>query len=167
MKPPKTITVFTHQFPDDTEEAVRRLIEVATSRGIQLRFPPGEGDKHDLTNCPDGLIDAPADGDADLAIVFGGDGTILSALRCFARRPVSVFAFNYGAIGFLSTVDHGEFEHGLDLPRRLAKLLRDHGWELTRIGGGATKQVWGFRRTVPQLDAPLAAPHLPPSDCRY
>ena len=59
MKPPETIAVFTHQFPDDTEGAVRRLIEVATSRGVQLRFPPGEAEKHDLTNCPGGVIDAP------------------------------------------------------------------------------------------------------------
>ncbi|MFL5885122.1 MAG: NAD(+)/NADH kinase [Thermoleophilaceae bacterium] len=113
--PPRTITVFTHQFPDDTEGAVRRLIEVATERDVQLRFPPGESEKHNLQDCRGHVVDAPVDGETDLAVVLGGDGTILTALRAFAGRKCPVFAFNYGAIGFLSTVDHGELDRGMDL----------------------------------------------------
>jgi NAD+ kinase len=112
---PRTITVFTHQFPDDTEQAVQRLIEAASERSVQLRFPPGEVDKHNLENCPDCVVDAPVDGETDLAIVLGGDGTILSALRSFAGSRTPVFAINYGEIGFLSTVDHGELEKGIEL----------------------------------------------------
>jgi NAD+ kinase len=115
VKPPRTITVFTHQFPDDTEGAVRSLIDGAEARGVQLRFPPGEADKHDLGNHPHIAVDAPVDGETDLAVVLGGDGTILTALRSFAGSSVPVFAFNYGAIGFLSTVDHGELDRGLEL----------------------------------------------------
>jgi NAD+ kinase len=115
VNPPRTITVFTHQFPDDTKGAVQRLIEAASERGVQLRFPPGEADKHSLENRPDCVVDAPVDGETDLAIVLGGDGTILSALRSFAGSRTPVFAINYGAIGFLSTVDHGELEKGIEL----------------------------------------------------
>ena len=46
MNAPRTITVFTHQFPDDTDGAVRQLIDAASPQGIQLRFPPGERDRH-------------------------------------------------------------------------------------------------------------------------
>jgi NAD+ kinase len=47
-------------------------------------------------------------------MVLGGDGTILTALRTFAGRRAPVFAINYGAIGFLSTVDHGQLANGID-----------------------------------------------------
>ena len=49
----------------------------------------------------------------DLAIALGGDGTILSALRNYAGRRSPVFAVNYGAIGFLATVEPDELEEGL------------------------------------------------------
>ena len=45
--------------------------------------------------------------------MLGGDGTILSALRRYAGRGVPVFAVNYGAIGFLATVEPDELEEGL------------------------------------------------------
>ena len=45
--------------------------------------------------------------------VVGGDGTILSALRHFAGTSVPVFAVNFGAIGFLATVEPSELEDGL------------------------------------------------------
>jgi NAD+ kinase len=52
-------------------------------------------------------------GPTDLAVVLGGDGTILSTLRRFAGRDVPVFAINLGAIGFLATVEHTELDDGL------------------------------------------------------
>ena len=76
-------------------------------------MPSAEAEKHKLR---DGesvtVVDDPAT-DTDLALVLGGDGTILSALRLFATTDVPVFAVNYGAIGFLATVDRHELEDGL------------------------------------------------------
>ena len=46
-------------------------------------------------------------------MVLGGDGTILSTLRLFAGREVPVFAINFGAIGFLATVEPDELELGI------------------------------------------------------
>ena len=50
----------------------------------------------------------------DLAVVLGGDGTILSTLRLFSGRKVPVFAFNFGTVGFLATVEHEDLETGLE-----------------------------------------------------
>ncbi len=54
----------------------------------------------------------PAEDGTDLAIVLGGDGTMLRAMRTFAGRGVPVFSFNFGAIGFLATVERDELEDG-------------------------------------------------------
>jgi NAD+ kinase len=114
VNPPRTITVFTHAYPDDTEGPVQRLIEAAAEQDVQLRFPIGETDKHAIDH-PNCVVDAPIDGETDLVMVLGGDGTILTALRSFADCRAPVFAVNYGAIGFLSTVDHGQLEKGIEL----------------------------------------------------
>jgi NAD+ kinase len=115
--PARTVTVFTHADPADTASAVRRLIELAGERGVELRFPPGEVEKHGLEERPGCVLGADPEGDADLAIVFGGDGTILTALRACAANRTPVFAFNFGAIGFLSTMDQEHLDTGL--PRAL------------------------------------------------
>ena len=38
-------------------------------------------------------------------MALGGDGTILRALRAYARTAVPVFAVNFGQVGFLATVE--------------------------------------------------------------
>jgi NAD+ kinase len=111
---PRTVTVFTHHAPEDTGPAVRRLIEAATERGVELRFPAGEVEKHSLTESPGCVLGADPEDPTDLALVFGGDGTILTALRACAVNRAPVFAFNYGAIGFLSTVERTDLEAGLE-----------------------------------------------------
>jgi NAD+ kinase len=109
----RTITVLTHQYPQETSEAIRRLIDISRESGVVVRLSQAEAEKHEL-EATEGLAvcDDPAE-DTDLAVVLGGDGTILTALRLFAGRRVPVFAINYGAIGFLSTIDHGGLEDGL------------------------------------------------------
>jgi NAD+ kinase len=110
---PRTITVLTHQYPQETSEAIRRLIDYAAAQGVQIRLSRDEARKHGIeAGGPVVVVDEP-DGDTDLALVLGGDGTILTALRMFAGRRVPVFAINYGAIGFLSTIDHGGLEDGM------------------------------------------------------
>jgi NAD+ kinase len=110
-----TLTVFTHQRSDDTAAPLRRLIELAAEAGQEVRLSRDEAEKHGFAES-DGVtvVDEPAD-ERELAVVLGGDGTILSTLRLFAGRNVPVFAVNYGAIGFLSTVEPAELDQGIRL----------------------------------------------------
>jgi len=52
----------------------------------------------------------PAGLRADRAVVVGGDGTIMAALRQFVDRGVPVVGVNIGRLGFLAEFDAAEFE---------------------------------------------------------
>jgi NAD+ kinase len=110
---PRSLTIFSHSRPDDTEGALRRVVELAAEAGVDVRLPPDEVRKHGLVP---GALEAGENEpgvDTDLVVVLGGDGTILSQLRAFAGTGVPVFAVNYGAIGFLATVEPWELEDGV------------------------------------------------------
>jgi NAD+ kinase len=110
---PRTVTVFTHDDAHETGPAVERLLGLARDAGIEVRIPAAEVDKHSLKEADGSVLGADLDEPTDLAIVFGGDGTILTALRWASRHRAPVFAFNYGAIGFLSTVDREHVDEGI------------------------------------------------------
>ena len=104
-RPPRSLTVFTHKRPEHTSEALRRVIELARETGVEVRVPQEEVEKHRLEPAEGVVLGADPGGDTDLAVVLGGDGTILSTLRLYAGRRVTVFAVNFGTIGFLATVE--------------------------------------------------------------
>ena len=54
-----------------------------------------------------------ATAEADLVLVFGGDGSILHVARRLGRRSVPVLGVNYGRFGFLADVDPDELEDGI------------------------------------------------------
>ena len=84
-------------------------------------MPSEEVDKHGLEDLPGATFDAdPLT--ADLALVLGGDGTILTTMRRFAGRDVPVFAVNFGAVGFLSTVESTDLDDAIRL--RAARRVR-------------------------------------------
>ena len=113
MKEPRRITLFTHQYPDQTGECVERLVAAASERGVDVLVPAGEVEKHGLKE-QDGLhLGADVADPTDLALVLGGDGSILTALRAYSGRGVPVFALNYGAIGFLATVEPHSIDEAL------------------------------------------------------
>src|SRR4051812_50180012 len=83
-------------------------MDAARAEGVTLRFDPDETAKHGLTPNEGLVLDAPISDDVELCVVFGGDGTILRALRRYAGTSVPVFAVNYGEIGYLAAIDPDE-----------------------------------------------------------
>jgi NAD+ kinase len=114
VNPPRTVTILTHQAVEETNASVKRVIDELIGAGITVRVDADEASKHSLS-AREGLVvgaDPAADG-TDVAVVLGGDGTMLRAMRTFAGRGVPVFSFNYGAIGFLATVEREELDDGI------------------------------------------------------
>ena len=113
MKPPRSITVLTRRNPAQTAAALERVIDLAVEAGVEVRIPAQEVEKHGLSEREGAILGADPAGETDLAVVLGGDGTILTTMRLFAGREVPVFAINFGAIGFLATVENADLDQGV------------------------------------------------------
>jgi NAD+ kinase len=112
-RPPQAITVVSHARPHDTHGALVRVLELAREAGVEVHLSADEVAKHELEPGEGVVVDDDPEGRAELALVLGGDGTILSALRRYSGSAVPVFAINFGMIGFLATVEPWELEEGL------------------------------------------------------
>jgi NAD+ kinase len=76
---------------DHVEPAIARLRAIAGQHGVEI-------------------VD---DGSPDVAIVLGGDGTMLRALTRFLGTDVPVVGVNFGHVGFLTAIDPDRMEEGL------------------------------------------------------
>ncbi|MGI8478579.1 MAG: NAD(+)/NADH kinase [Gaiellaceae bacterium] len=88
--------VVVHGQPSQIGSGLARLQAVADEHEVELLHQPDD--------------DA---GGADIAIVLGGDGTVLRALTQFLGRGVPVIGVNFGRVGFLSSMGRRDLESGL------------------------------------------------------
>ncbi len=105
-EPVRRAAVITHGRVDQIGQGLARLENVAGELGVKLTYAAPEAGKH-------GRPAASAPDEVDLAIVLGGDGTMLRALQRFLGRNVPVLGVNYGRVGFLSSIRRDELESGL------------------------------------------------------
>ncbi len=90
-EPVRRIAVVTHGDTQTIAGALARLEAIAAAAGAEIV----EGD------------------DVDLAVVLGGDGTMLRALHRFLGTAVPVLGVNFGRVGFLSAMGRDAMEEGL------------------------------------------------------
>jgi NAD+ kinase len=115
-KPVKRLAVVTGGHGDAVGPALETLRRVAEEAGVVV-------------------VDEDAAG-ADLAVVLGGDGTMLRALHQFRPVGVPVLGVNFGRVGFLTSFGPDELEAGLRrvlagdyVVHRLPTLVVDAGGE--------------------------------------
>jgi len=85
------VSVIVHGKPEVIGDAPRRLRDVAAACGVEIAD----------------------EGDADLAVVLGGDGTMLRALQRYLGTGVPALGVNFGRIGFLASIEARDLERGL------------------------------------------------------
>ena len=98
--------VVTHGTPGQIGSGLARLQTVAREHGVDLLYPPDEAEKHG----GEAALDLTA---ADIAVVLGGDGTVLRALTRFLGTGVPVVGVNFGRVGFLSSMGRRDLEAGI------------------------------------------------------
>jgi NAD+ kinase len=89
-EPVHRAAVVLHGRPESVAEAVTRVGRVANAAGVELTEESPE-----------------------LAIVLGGDGTMLRALQRFLPERVPVIGVNFGRVGFLASMEPADLEQGL------------------------------------------------------
>ena len=110
MSAPKRVALLTHHRVADTQAAVEKLVAAVRDAGAEVLVKQAEAEKHGLEQCR--VVEDPAAEGVDVAVVLGGDGTMLAALRDFAGTGAPVFTFNFGAVGFLATMEPDEVDEG-------------------------------------------------------
>jgi NAD+ kinase len=108
----RVAALITHAHPPATTEAVALAVAAARDTGWRLVATADEVAKHGETAEAIEKVEA-LPRQADLCVVLGGDGSILYALRHFARSGVPVFGVNFGTVGFLAAVERDEAGDGM------------------------------------------------------
>ena len=108
----KTAALITHSHPPTASDAVATATAVAADAGWRLVATEKELAKHGEAAAGVERVET-LPRDADLCLVLGGDGSILYALRAFARMGVPVFGVNFGTVGFLAAVEREDAEDGI------------------------------------------------------
>jgi len=108
----KTAALITHSHPPAATEAVAVAVAVAREAGWRLVATADELSKHGDAAMGVEVVtgDKPR---PDICLVLGGDGSILHALRRYARTGVPVFGVNFGTVGFLAAVEREEAGEGI------------------------------------------------------
>jgi NAD+ kinase len=89
-EPVRRVAVVSHGDPEVIAAATARLEAVVAEAGVEI-----------------------VEDDPDLAVVLGGDGTMLRALHRFLGTRVPVIGVNFGRVGFLSAMGPDAMEDGL------------------------------------------------------
>ncbi len=97
----------THGKPETIGPALERLQAVARETGVELAYPPEELSKHGV-GAESGDVDR-----ADIAVVLGGDGTMLRALQRFLGTGTPTIGVNFGRVGFLTSIQPHDLEAGI------------------------------------------------------
>src|SRR3977135_1068375 len=97
-KPVRRAAVIAHGKPQTIGPALERLEKVAREAGVELLLPDEEVEKHGVGEPEEDLSDA------DIAVVLGGDGTMLRALQRFLGTKIPVVGVNFGRVGFLASM---------------------------------------------------------------
>lgn len=106
----KTIGIVCKRDDDRLASTVRRLIKYLCAQGCEVLLDEVGGQLLGIEGAP---LETFA-GKADLAIVVGGDGTLLHAGRFMANHAIPVLGVNLGRLGFLVDISPDDVEMVLE-----------------------------------------------------
>jgi NAD+ kinase len=97
-----------------TDAVLRRIHARLEAHGVELLTEARAAENVPDLGLPSGLSRADVAAKAELMIVLGGDGTVLSVVREIGERGLPVLGINLGHLGFLTDVRPEDVEHVLD-----------------------------------------------------
>ena len=135
----KTVLLVTHPTRPEASSAANELTKLLTNKQINVF----------AIIKTDGADDFKATDQIDLAVVLGGDGTMLRAAEIFRGKQVPILGINLGHVGFLAEIERPSLSEIVDaiaagtfsIEERMSlnyQLLRDgkviqSGWALNEV----------------------------------
>lgn len=104
LPPFRTVGLFGKYGDSAVGPLLLRIAELLEARGLSVRI---EAATAELANSPATLSALPMNAigrEIDLAVVVGGDGTMLNVARCMAPIRVPLIGVNLGRLGFLTDI---------------------------------------------------------------
>jgi len=101
----RTVMVVAKIGPPEGVSIATRLAEWLVSRGLEVHF---DDETAAALGRTDGIAREHLPVEVDLAIVAGGDGTLLSVARAAAPLDVPILGINFGSLGFLTELQPAE-----------------------------------------------------------
>jgi NAD+ kinase len=120
MTSPRRVLMLTHTGRDDARDVALAFCKALAGHGIVVRLLASEArdlgldasDEDPAIEIADG--EAGASDDCELALVLGGDGTILRAAEITHVSGTPVLGVNLGHVGFLAEAEYDDVESTID-----------------------------------------------------
>ncbi len=116
----RRVLLLAHTGRVEAREVARAFCKALTGHGLVVRLLAAEaadlGVEADQFDPPLELVDGEPDAgvDCELALVIGGDGTILRAAEVTHASGTPVLGVNLGHVGFLAEAEHDDVESTID-----------------------------------------------------
>ncbi len=105
----RTVAVLLHPEREEALEAAVTFIETIHADGFHVQVFP-EDERRVAARCPRAHVTSIGDQSVELAVVFGGDGTVLRAAEWAVPLGVPLLGVNLGHVGFLAELETSDLE---------------------------------------------------------
>jgi len=117
---PRRVLLIAHTGREEAREVARAFCKALTGHGLHVRLLSQEAaDLGLVTSDYEPVIETTdpdefAGADCELALVVGGDGTILRAAEITHARGIPLLGVNLGHVGFLAEAEYDDLESVID-----------------------------------------------------
>jgi NAD+ kinase len=156
MSPPplRVVGIVPHRDRPLAHELARRAAEWLGDRGLEVRVPSGDAAAAGLA--AHGVDEASFALGLDVALSFGGDGTMLRTVDLVYEAGAAVLGVNVGQLGYLAEVEPGDLDHALerlvggdyDVDERMVLEI------LVTSAGAAGGRWWALNEAVIEKEQP-------------
>jgi NAD+ kinase len=113
----RSILVVAHAHRDETVDAAQRVMAALLGAGARpVLAPDDRAELEQLIGVLEGVATLGVDvavADVELAIVLGGDGTILRAAELVREGSAPVLGINMGHVGFLAEIERDDMDYAV------------------------------------------------------
>jgi NAD+ kinase len=149
----RSILVVAHAHREHTVAGARRVIAAVQAAGAQAVLPGDDPDLVDVVADVDTVVlgeDVDV-ADIEVAIVLGGDGTILRAAELVRSASVPILGINMGHVGFLAELEADDIDEAIrrvvardyEIHERMALAV-----QVRDADGGVVYETWALNEAT-------------------